>query len=77
MLENLNDRLAVFIHSVKYLETNISKLTHELHSSQERTTREVSILQVLYECEFDVEISSLAREAEEKAALILKVGENF
>lgn len=72
-LQNLNNRLAVYIDRVKYLETENSKLTQELHSSQEVTTREVSNVKVLFEAELDDLRNALDREAKEKSRLELEI----
>jgi len=71
-LQNLNNRLAAYIDRVKYLETENSKLTHELHSSQEVTTREVSNVKVLFESELDDLRNALDREAKQKSRLELE-----
>lgn len=72
-LQNLNNRLAAYIDRVKYLETENSKLTHELHCSQEVTTREVSNVKVLFEAELDDLRNALDREAKEKSRLELEI----
>lgn len=72
-LQNLNNRLAAYIDRVKYLETENSKLTQELHSSQEVTTREVSNVKVLFEAELDDLRNALDREAKEKSRLELEI----
>lgn len=81
-LQNLNNRLAAYIDRVKYLETENTKLTQELHSSQEVVTREVSNVKVLFESELEDLRNALDREAKEKSRLelenrrkILEVGE--
>ncbi|XP_050440632.1 lamin Dm0-like [Adelges cooleyi] len=71
-LQNLNNRLAAYIDRVKYLETENSKLTHELHSSQEVTTREVTNVKVLFESELEDLRNALDREAKEKSRLELE-----
>lgn len=71
-LQNLNNRLATYIDRVKYLETENSRLTHELHSSQEVTTREVSNVKVLFESEVEDLRKALDREAKEKSRLDLE-----
>lgn len=81
-LQNLNNRLAAYIDRVKYLETENTKLTQELHTSQEVVTREVSNVKVLFESELEDLRNALDREAKEKSRLelenrrkILEVGE--
>ncbi|VVC31625.1 Intermediate filament protein,Lamin Tail Domain,Intermediate filament protein, conserved site [Cinara cedri] len=71
-LQNLNNRLAAYIDRVKYLETENSKLTKELHSSQEVTTREVTNVKVLFESEIEDLRNALDREAKEKSRLELE-----
>jgi len=71
-LQNLNNRLAAYIDRVKYLETENSKLTQELRSCEEVTTREVSNVKVLFESELDDLRNALDREAKEKSRLELE-----
>lgn len=71
-LQNLNNRLAAYIDRVKYLETENSKLTHQLQTSEEITTREVSNVKVLFESELDDLRNALDREAKEKSRLELE-----
>ncbi|XP_050535226.1 lamin Dm0-like [Daktulosphaira vitifoliae] len=71
-LQNLNNRLAAYIDRVKYLETENSKLTHELHSCQEITTKEVTNVKVLFESELEDLRNALDREAKEKSRLELE-----
>jgi len=71
-LQNLNNRLAAYIDRVKYLETENTKLTQELHSSQEVVTREVSNVKVLFESELEDLRNALDREAKEKSRLELE-----
>lgn len=71
-LQNLNNRLAAYIDRVKYLETENSKLTQELHSCQEVTTKEVTNVKVLFESELEDLRNALDREAKEKSRLELE-----
>lgn len=71
-LQNLNNRLAAYIDRVKYLEAENSKLTQELHSSEEVTTREVSNVKVLFESELEDLRNALDREAKQKSRLELE-----
>jgi len=71
-LQNLNNRLAAYIDRVKYLETENSKLTQQLHSSEEVTTREVSNVKVLFESELEDLRNALDREAKLKSRLELE-----
>lgn len=71
-LQNLNNRLAAYIDRVKYLETENSKLTQEIRSCEEVTTREVSNVKVLFESELEDLRNALDREAKEKSRLELE-----
>lgn len=71
-LQNLNNRLAAYIDRVKYLETENSKLTQEIRSCEEITTREVSNVKVLFESELEDLRNALDREAKEKSRLELE-----
>ncbi|CAH1726488.1 lamin Dm0-like [Aphis gossypii] len=71
-LQNLNNRLAAYIDRVKYLEAENSKLTQELHSSEQVTTREVSNVKVLFESELEDLRNALDREAKQKSRLELE-----
>lgn len=68
----MNNRLAAYIDRVKYLEAENSKLTQELHSSEEVTTREVSNVKVLFESELEDLRNALDREAKQKSRLELE-----
>ncbi|XP_016661056.2 lamin Dm0-like [Acyrthosiphon pisum] len=71
-LQNLNNRLAAYIDRVKYLETENSKLTQELHSLEEVTTREVSNVKLLFESELEDLRNALDREAKLKSCIELE-----
>lgn len=71
-LQNLNNRLAAYIDRVKYLETENSKLTQELHTCEEITNREVSNVKVLFETELEDLRNALDREAKDKNRLELE-----
>uniref|UniRef100_A0AAG5DSF4 Lamin n=1 Tax=Anopheles atroparvus TaxID=41427 RepID=A0AAG5DSF4_ANOAO len=68
-LQNLNDRLACYIDRVRYLEQENSRLTMEVRTSQETTTREVSNIKSMYEHELSDARKLLDETAREKAKL--------
>jgi lamin B len=68
-LQNLNDRLAAYIDRVRFLETENSRLTMEIRTSQETVTREVSNIKSMYENELSDARKLLDETAREKAKL--------
>ncbi|XP_055534355.1 lamin Dm0-like [Wyeomyia smithii] len=68
-LQNLNDRLACYIDRVRFLETENSRLTMEVRTSQETVTREVSNIKQMYEHELTDARKLLDETAREKAKL--------
>ncbi|KAG7198897.1 hypothetical protein KM043_015718 [Ampulex compressa] len=68
-LQNLNDRLACYIETVRNLEAENSRLTREVQSSQETVTREVSNLKSMYEHELSDARKLLDDTARERAKL--------
>ncbi|XP_063981766.1 lamin Dm0-like isoform X1 [Diachasmimorpha longicaudata] len=68
-LQNLNDRLACYIEKVRHLETENSRLSREVQSSQEVTTREVSNIKSMYEHELSDARKLLDETARERAKL--------
>lgn len=68
-LQNLNDRLACYIDRVRFLETENSRLTLEVRTSQETVTREVSNIKQMYEHELTDARKLLDETAREKAKL--------
>ncbi|XP_041784782.1 lamin Dm0 [Anopheles merus] len=68
-LQNLNDRLACYIDRVRYLEQENSRLTMEVRTSQDTTTREVSNIKSMYEHELSDARKLLDDTSREKARL--------
>ncbi|KAI1301896.1 Lamin Dm0 [Halotydeus destructor] len=79
-LQNLNDRLANYIDTVRRLEIENKQLHQRIQSSQETTTREVTSIKTLYEKEINDSRKLLDSTATEKAKLQIEVtrlrGEN-
>ncbi|XP_054712163.1 lamin Dm0-like [Uloborus diversus] len=70
-LQNLNDRLATYIDRVRYLEAENSRLSVQIHSSQETVTREVNNIKTMYQNELKDARHTLDETAREKAQLAL------
>ncbi|XP_059490217.1 lamin Dm0-like [Neocloeon triangulifer] len=68
-LQNLNDRLAVYIDRVRQLETENSRLTREIQSFQEVSTREVTGVKNTYEREINEARRQLDETSKEKSRL--------
>lgn len=68
-LQNLNDRLACYIEKVRHLESENSRLTREVQTSQEIVTREVSNIKSMYEHELSDARKLLDDTARERAKL--------
>ncbi|XP_043217862.1 lamin-C-like [Amphibalanus amphitrite] len=73
-LAGLNDRLAAYIEKVRNLELENSRLTHQVRSSQEVVTREVSNIKSLYESELADARRLLDETAKERAKLQIDLG---
>ncbi|KAK8764426.1 lamin Dm0-like [Amblyomma americanum] len=71
-LANLNDRLAAYIDRVRELETENSRLTQQIETSQETRTREVTSVKNLYERELADARRAVDLTANEKAKLQLE-----
>ena len=68
-LQNLNDRLACYIDKVRHLESENSRLTREVQTTQETITREVSNIKSMYEHELSDARKLLDDTAKERAKL--------
>jgi len=68
-LQNLNDRLAVYIDRVRQLESENSRLTREIQTFQEVSTREVTGVKRTYENEIAEARKLLDDTSREKAKL--------
>lgn len=68
-LQNLNDRLAAYIDRVRYLETENSRLSLQVQTTQETITREVTSIKSMYEQELSDARKVLDETAKEKAKL--------
>ncbi|XP_065309299.1 lamin Dm0-like [Dermacentor albipictus] len=71
-LANLNDRLATYIDRVRELETENSRLTQQIETSQETRTREVTSVKNLYERELAEARRAVDDTANERAKLQLE-----
>ncbi|CAN8004925.1 unnamed protein product [Ixodes hexagonus] len=71
-LAHLNDRLAAYIDRVRHLESENSKLTKQIETSQETRTREVTSVKNLYERELADARRNVDLTANEKAKLQLE-----
>uniref|UniRef100_A0A6B2EE79 Putative nuclear envelope protein n=1 Tax=Phlebotomus kandelakii TaxID=1109342 RepID=A0A6B2EE79_9DIPT len=68
-LQNLNDRLAIYIERARNLEQENSRLSLQMQSSQETVTREVSNIKSMYDHELSDARKLLDETAREKAKL--------
>uniref|UniRef100_V5IF43 Putative lamin n=1 Tax=Ixodes ricinus TaxID=34613 RepID=V5IF43_IXORI len=70
-LAHLNDRLAAYIDRVRHLESENSKLTKQIETSQETRTREVATVKNLYDRELADARRTVDQTANDKAKLQL------
>lgn len=68
-LQNLNDRLAVYIDRVRFLENENSRLSVEVHTISETHTREKTNIKQMFESELADARKVLDETAKEKAKL--------
>lgn len=68
-LQNLNDRLAVYIDRVRHLEQENARLSVQVQTTQETVTREVTNIKAMYEHELSDARKLLDETAREKAKL--------
>lgn len=68
-LQNLNDRLAVYIDRVRHLEQENARLSVQVQTTQETVTREVTNIKGMYEHELSDARKLLDETAREKAKL--------
>lgn len=68
-LQNLNDRLAVYIDRARNLEQENGRLMMQMHTSEETVTREVTNIKQMYDHELSDARKMLDETAREKAKL--------
>lgn len=73
-LQVLNDRFANYIDRVRSLESENQRLTVQIQSTEDTTTREISNIKGLYEAELADARKLLDETAKEKAHLQIEVG---
>lgn len=72
-LQNLNDRLAAYIDRARTLEQENSRLTCEITSYRETSSREVNKVKTMYEHELSDARKLLDETAKEKAKLEIDI----
>jgi len=75
-MQNLNDRLAIYIDAVRRLETENSRLQGIVHSYSENSTRDVSEIKQLYEKELDDTKKLIDELAKDKARFEIEVNKH-
>ncbi|XP_076322958.1 lamin Dm0-like [Tachypleus tridentatus] len=73
-LQNLNDKLAAYIDRVRSLESENSRLTRQVQTTQETVTKEVKNIKTLYEQELKDARRLIDETAKEKARLQIEAG---
>lgn len=74
-LQQLNDRLAVYIDTVRGLETENSALQLQISARDEERTREICGVKALYETELADARTALDQTARERAKLQIELGQ--
>lgn len=75
-MQNLNDRLVIYIDTVRRLESENSRLQGIVHSYSEHSTRDVSEIKHLYEKELDDAKKLIDELAKEKARFEIEVNKH-
>lgn len=73
-LQQLNDRLAAYIDTVRSLESDNSVLQLQIHEHEQLRGREITALKALYETELADARRSLDDTARERARLQIELG---
>lgn len=73
-LQQLNDRLAVYIDTVRSLQSDNSALQLQIHEHEELRSRDITALKTLYETELADARRALDDTARERARLQIELG---
>ncbi len=72
-MQSLNDRLCIYIETVRNLQSENSRLRNEMNSYSEVSTRDVSEIKVMYERELEDAKNLIDELAKEKAKFEIDV----